>query len=102
MYSDTPEIIPFASPAKRRLFSEEQLGLLKKSVLRILAERGIHLPSKKALSIFADNGAQVDIKNEMVKIPPELVEKAISTAPRSFVLAGREKRFDLRLGGDES
>lgn len=102
MHSDTPEIIPFISPVKRRLFSEAQLGFLKSSVLRILAESGIHFPSKKALSIFADHGAQVDIKNEMVKIPPELVEKAVSTAPRSFVLAGREERFDLRLGGKES
>lgn len=102
MYSETPEIKPFNAPVKRKLFSEAQLDILKSSVLRILEEKGIHFPSKRALSIFADHGAQVDIKNEMVKIPPEIVEKAISTAPRSFVLAGREERFDLRLGGNES
>ena len=90
MHSQTPDIIPFISSVKRRLFSDAQLAMLKRNVIRILAERGIHFPSKKALSIFADHGAQVDGKNEIVKIPPEIVEKAISTAPRSFVLAGRD------------
>lgn len=31
-----------------------------------------------------------------------LVEKALSSAPRSFVLAGREPRFDLKLDGEKS
>ena len=34
-----------------------------------------------------------------VRIPPDLVQKAMSTAPRSFVLGGREERFDLHLDG---
>jgi trimethylamine:corrinoid methyltransferase-like protein len=37
------------------------------------------------------------MKKQIVRIPPDLVEKAMSTAPRSFVLAGREERFDLML-----
>ena len=34
-----------------------------------------------------------------MRIPPDLVVKAMSTAPRSFVLAGREERLDLVLDG---
>jgi trimethylamine--corrinoid protein Co-methyltransferase len=34
-----------------------------------------------------------------VRIPAFLVEKAMATAPRSFVLGGREERFDLLLDG---
>ena len=56
----------------------------------------------KALTIFADHGAEVDWEAEIVRIPPELVKKAMSTAPRSFVLGGREKRFDLTLNGRAS
>jgi trimethylamine--corrinoid protein Co-methyltransferase len=41
----------------------------------------------------------VDFENEIVRISPDLVEKAMSTAPRSFVLGGREERFDLLLDG---
>jgi trimethylamine:corrinoid methyltransferase-like protein len=37
------------------------------------------------------------MKKQIVRIPPDLDEKAMSTAPRSFVLTGREERFDLMM-----
>jgi len=67
--------------------------------LHLLDEVGIHFPSPTALEIFASHGARVDFENEIVRISPDLVEKAMSTAPRSFVLGGREERFDLFLDG---
>jgi trimethylamine--corrinoid protein Co-methyltransferase len=39
------------------------------------------------------------METEIVRFPPDLVEKAMSTAPRSIVLGGREERFDLSLDG---
>jgi trimethylamine--corrinoid protein Co-methyltransferase len=51
------------------------------------------------LEIFADYGARVDMDTEIVRIPADLVQRALSTAPRSFVLGGREERFDLLLDG---
>ena len=98
-YSETPNIIPFSSPFKGELLSQSQLKRLKSGTLYLLEEVGIHFPSRRALEIFADNGARVDMQKQIVRIPPELVEKAMLTAPRSFVLGGREKRFDLRLDG---
>jgi len=41
----------------------------------------------------------VDLETRIVRIPPDLVMKAMSTAPRVFVLGGREERFDLLLDG---
>ena len=35
----------------------------------------------------------------VVRLTPDLVERALATAPRSFVLGGREPRFDLTLDG---
>jgi trimethylamine--corrinoid protein Co-methyltransferase len=64
-----------------------------------LSEVGVHFPSKKALQIFSDHGAMVDQDTDVVRIPPELVLKAMSSAPRSFILGGREERFDLLLDG---
>jgi trimethylamine--corrinoid protein Co-methyltransferase len=64
-----------------------------------LNDVGVHFPSPKALSVFADHGAQVDMEQEIVRIPPDLVARAMSTAPRSFRLGGREERFDLLLDG---
>jgi trimethylamine--corrinoid protein Co-methyltransferase len=59
----------------------------------------VRFPSQKALKIFADHGAEIDWDTQIVRIAPDLVEKALSTAPRSFVLGGREPRFDLNLDG---
>jgi len=102
MYSRTPDIISFKSPIKGEILSHSELEMLKGKTLQILDEIGVHFPSMKALEIFASHGAQVDFEKQIVRIPPQLVEKAMSTAPRAFVLAGREKRLDLFLDGSRS
>jgi len=102
MYSETPDIISISSHHKIDILSTPELETLKNGTLQLLSEVGVHYPTKKALTIFADHGADVDWKNEIVRISPELVKKAISTAPRRFVLGGREKRFDLTLDGRAS
>jgi len=99
LYSRTPDIRPFTSPFAVELLTQAQLEALKDGTLRLLNEVGVRFPSQRALAIFADHGAQVDWETEIVRIPPDLVRKAMSTAPRSFVLGGREKRFDLLLDG---
>lgn len=102
MYSETPDIIPFTSPFKCEVLTQAELESLKESTLYLLDEVGVHFPSPKALEIFADHGARVDMEEQIVRIPPDLVKKAMSTAPRSFVLGGREERFDLLLDGSRS
>ena len=90
MYSETPDIIPFTSPFKVELLIQAQLETLQRGTLRLLDEVGVHFPSQRALEIFADHGARVDRETQIVRLPPDLVEKAMSTAPRSFVMGGRE------------
>ena len=100
MYTETPDIIPFTSPIKGEVLTLAELEILKEKTLYILNEIGMHFPSPKALEIFASHDARVDFDNQIVRIPPELVKKAMSTSPRSFVLAGRDERFDLILDGN--
>lgn len=102
MATETPDIVPFPLPFKTELLTSEQLEILKGGTLHLLAEVGVHFPSRQALEIFAGHGARVDWETETVRIPPELVLEALSTAPRSFVLGGREERFDLLLDGSLS
>ncbi|NOQ40343.1 MAG: hypothetical protein GQ562_08500 [Anaerolineales bacterium] len=102
MISRTPDILPYSSEYKREVLSQSQLDTLKAGTLQILAEVGVRFPSKKALDIFKDHGADVDRTTQVVRISPNLVEKALSTAPRSFILGGREPRFDLVLDGKHS
>ena len=93
MVTETPDILPFPLHFKSALLTTGQLNALKKGTLRLLAEVGVHVPSRRSLEIFAEHGAGVDWDKEIVRIPPDLVQNAMSTAPRSFVLAGREERF---------
>ena len=81
----------------------EKAGLMfGEGTLEILSEIGVYFPSQKALEIFSDHGANVDWETKIVRIPPDLVRNALATAPRSFVLGGREERFDLTLDGSAS
>ncbi|MFH2038986.1 MAG: trimethylamine methyltransferase family protein [Chloroflexota bacterium] len=102
MYSDTPDIISISSHHKLDVLSTVELATLKNGTLHLLSEVGVYFPCQKALTIFADHGANVDWESQIVKIPPDLVNRAMSNAPRSFVLGGREKRFDLTLNGKAS
>jgi len=102
MASITPDLLAFPTKHKRQVLTQSQLDTLKSGTYQILDEVGVRFPSQKALSIFADAGAAVDWDTQVVKLKPDLVDKALSTAPRSFILGGREERFDLLLDGNHS
>ena len=102
MYSKTPDIFSISSHQKIEILTPAEIETLKNSTLKLISEVGVSFPTKKALTIFAEHGADVDWENQLVRIPPDLVKKAIATAPRSFVLGGREERFDLTLDGKNS
>jgi len=76
---------------------DEQLDNLREATLHILENTGVQFPSEKALAIFAEHGAQVDHDTQVVKIPRDLVLKAMSTVPRYFTLGARDPAFDLQL-----
>ena len=101
-YSSTPDIVSISSHHKIEILSPSELDTLKKGTYQLLAEVGVKYPSEKALKIFTDHGADVDWESCIVRIPPDLVDKAMSTAPRDIVLGGREPRFDLTLDGSKS
>jgi trimethylamine--corrinoid protein Co-methyltransferase len=102
MSSNTPDLITFPTIFSKELLSADQMDEFKQATLHILEHVGAIFPSKRALTIFEEHGANVDWDKKLVRIPPDLVIKAMSTAPRSFVLAGREERFDLTLDGKNS
>jgi len=102
MYSKTPDIVSISSHHKITVLSPSQVETVQEGTLQLLSEVGVYFPSEMALTIFADHGADVNWESQIVRIPPDLVKKALGTAPRSFVLGGREERFDLTLDGSAS
>jgi len=102
MHSETPDIISISSHHKIEVLSASELEAIKEGTLQLLSDVGVFYPTQKALAIFADHGADVDWDNQIVRLPPDLVKKAMGTAPRNFVLGGRAERFDLTLDGSAS
>ncbi len=79
------------------ILSEEEKLRIHRDSLKILHEIGVKFMSRKALKILADNGATVDKNSQIAKIPQEMVERALQTAPKSFVLGARNSEFDFTL-----
>ncbi len=97
MNTEHPSIEPIRTPYKLRFLDDEQLDNLREATLQILENTGVQFPSEKALEIFAEHEAEVDHDSQIVKIPRDLVFKAMSTVPRYFTLGARNPEFDLQL-----
>jgi trimethylamine---corrinoid protein Co-methyltransferase len=71
--------------------SESQCDKIHGACLEILERVGVRLELEEAADLLKKAGARVD-ENGLVHVPPRLVEKALSTAPRKMVLHDREGR----------
>jgi len=87
---------------KVETLSDKQLTEIKEATLYILEKVGIHFPSEQALNVFAEHGAQVDWESQIVRLAPDLVLEAMSHAPRTYTLSGRNQGNDLILDGKSS
>jgi trimethylamine--corrinoid protein Co-methyltransferase len=96
MSNERPAIEPIRTPYSLRFLNDQQLNDLQRATLQVLEEVGVRFPSEKALALFAEHGAQVDHQNQIVKIPPDLVFKALASAPRYPILGARDPAFDLQ------
>ncbi len=72
-----------------KLLSDAEKEQVHTESLRILWETGVKFYSEKALRLLEANGARVDHATKIAYIPKELVEGALETSPKSFVLGAR-------------
>lgn len=94
---DRPTLEPILTSRTLRFLDDEQLDMLREATLSILEHTGVQFPSEKALAVFEAHGAGVDHESQIVRIPRELVFKALAAAPRYFTLGARDPDLDLRL-----
>lgn len=94
---ERPAIEPIKSAFRLCAHSTEQLERLRDATLTILEDVGVRFDSAQALDVLHAHGAHVDRASRVVKMPADLVLKAMSSAPRSFVLGARDRSCDLDL-----
>ena len=80
-----------------QILTEDDKQKIHTESIRILAEVGAKFRSHKALKILKDNGARVDTNSQIARIPEEMVQQALKTAPKSFVLGSRVRENDFQL-----
>jgi trimethylamine:corrinoid methyltransferase-like protein len=80
-----------------KLVSEEDVERLHQAALSLLREPGLQSESDLFLDLFAKGGAHVDRDARTIRLPAEMVEAAIASAPSSFVLHGRRDEANSLL-----
>ncbi|MFQ5921368.1 MAG: trimethylamine methyltransferase family protein [Anaerolineales bacterium] len=93
-------IQPLKSKLKISILDDEEIGKINQMARDILEDVGIKIPSEKALRIFADANADVDFGTKIVRIPNDLVEQSLKSAPRRYTLHGRRSELDADIGGE--
>ena len=79
--------------------TDGQVRRIHEAALSILARTGVQVEEPEALRLFQEAGAIVEPDGPRVRLPQSLIEDAVSWAPSHVLLAGRDPRWDLPLGG---
>lgn len=97
----TNKIRSITNPGLRLdILSPEDIDKIHSATLEILETVGVKFPSEKAMDIFEANGAKVDRSTSVVKIPAQLVTKALGSAPPEFTLCALNPELDIPLDGN--
>ncbi|MGQ9572613.1 MAG: trimethylamine methyltransferase family protein [Dehalococcoidia bacterium] len=88
-------------PAYFEVLSSAEVQQIDAASMDILESVGLRVDLKKARDAFREVGAQVDEAARLVRIPEELVRRAIDQAPKQFTLYGADPEFRLEIGTDQ-
>jgi len=80
--------------------TEESIAKVHQTAMRIIEEIGFEVNSETALELFSKAGARVDRQERRVRIPGETALELINEAPSEVRLCGRDKKYDILLGGN--
>ena len=83
-----------------RVLEPELVGRILDEAKRVLATSGMEIRGAEMRRRLLDQGLPMDAAGERVLFPRDVVERAISAAPRSFVLHDRDGVPHADLGGD--
>src|SRR5512143_1958099 len=80
-----------------QILSEDEQDRIHSMSLHILEQVGIRFHGDRAPKILQEHGLKYNSEDKIVKIPPEFVDQAVKTAPKSFVLGARNPLYNFPL-----
>jgi len=88
-------------PGEIRYLAESDKRAIYEAALAIIGEVGMRVRHLEALALLREAGCRVS-GEDLVRIPPELVERALAGAPSRFEVFARDGAPAMRLGGHDS
>ncbi len=83
-----------------KVISDELTGKILNEAKRIMSEVGIEIRGPRVRERLLEYGLKLDSTEQRILFPPEEVDKAIASAPKSFKLYNRAGEPHADLGGD--
>ena len=83
--------------AKTVFLNQQEMDLIHSQSIKSLQEIGIKVHSKPVLEILEKNGASVDYKAMVAKIPEKMVNQALESVQKEFTLCARDPKRDLKV-----
>ena len=83
-------------PSQLNLVTSEDISKIHEVTLDVLAEKGASFKDPEAIDLLLSAGA-IREKNDRIKIPKTLVEKAIDSAPSVIKIFNRDGKETMRL-----
>ena len=85
---------------KLSLLDEALIARIVEEAYQLMLKPGIKVQNAEARQLLAEAGAQVDEDTMVVRIPEQIVHKALKTVPRQFQLYDYEGNPKVQYGGD--
>ena len=85
---------------KLEVLTPKEVQKIHEATLHIIEHVGVRFPSKRSLEIWEANGATVDHESMIVKVKPQIIEKAMKSAPSAYELGARDPQQNLNMDGN--
>jgi len=79
--------------------TEESIGRVHQTAMRVIEEVGFEVNSEAALEFFELAGARVDRERRQVRLSEKRAMELIEMAPSDVRLCGQDEKHDVLLGG---
>jgi trimethylamine--corrinoid protein Co-methyltransferase len=82
------------------VLSDHLIDKILTEAKRVMAEVGMEIRGKTLRRRLLDSGLKTDASGKRIVFPPDVVDRAIETAPKSFTFWNRDGKPHADLGGD--
>jgi len=79
------------------IITKKEIERIHNNALMVLEKIGVKITHEGAKKLLRTIGAEVDSKNDIVRIPKKIVETYLKLIPSEFVLGGRSRLHDVTL-----